>query len=135
MKSSARIAAKLTQKRRELVEKTAAQHQSRQHAVTELEKQTSITATKHADAESALKKAEEASRDALDALGGLFSALPNAKDEFTADAAVFRDTFVAATKSCGEIQEQLGGLIIRPFGSKCDHRAAGRGNDQGDVTR
>ncbi len=105
-----RDAAKLTQKRRELVEKTAAQHQSRQHAVTELEKQTSITATKHAVSESALKKANEASRDALVALGGLFSALPNAKDEFTAGAVMFRDTFVASTKSCGEIQEQLDGV-------------------------
>ena len=109
---AARIAAKLTQKCRELVEKTAAQYQSRQHAVIELEKQTSITAARHADAESALKKAEGASRGALDALGGLFRALPNAKDEFAAGAAVFRDTFVASTKSCGEIQEQLGRLTI-----------------------
>ena len=46
-----RDAAKLTQKLRELVEKIAALHQSRQHAVTELEMQTSITATKHADSE------------------------------------------------------------------------------------
>lgn len=106
-----RAAAKLTQKRRELVEKSAAQHQSHQNAVTDLEKQTSITATKHADAESSLKKVDETWRDAINALGGLFSALPNSKDEFTAAAAAFRDTFVAATKSCGEIQEQLGGLM------------------------
>ena len=105
-----RDAAKLTQKRRELVEKIVAQHQSRQHAVTVLERQTSITAAKHAVSESTLKKADEASRDALAALGGLFSALPHAKDELTAGASVFRDTFVASTKSCGEIQEQLVGL-------------------------
>ena len=105
-----RDSAKLIQKRRELVEKVTAHHQSRQHAVTELEKQTSITATKHAESEPALKKADAASRDALAALGGLFSALPNSKEEFTADAAVFRYTFVASTKSCGEIQEQLDGL-------------------------
>ena len=105
-----REAAKLTQKRRELVEKIAAQHQSLLHAVTELEKQTSITATKHANSESTLKKADEAWRDASAALGGLFSALPNAKDDFTADGAEFRDAFVASTKSCGEIQEQLDGL-------------------------
>ena len=110
---SHRDAAKLTQKRRELVDKIAAQHQSRQHAVTELEKQTSITATKLADSESALKKADKVSRDALVALGGLFSALPNAKDDFTADGAEFRDAFVASTKSCGEIQEQLDGLTTK----------------------
>ena len=105
-----RVAAKLTQKRHEIVEKVAEQYQSRQHSVTELEKQMSITATKHADCESGLKKADETLRDALAALGGLFIALPNSNDEFTADAAVFRDTFVASTKSCGEIQEQLGRL-------------------------
>ncbi len=108
-----RDAAKLTQNRRELVDKIAAQHQSRQHAVTELEKQTSITAAKLADSESALKKADEASRGALAALGGLFSALPNAKDDFTANGAEFRDAFVVSTKFCGEIQEQLDGLTTK----------------------
>ncbi|MBC7964279.1 MAG: AAA family ATPase [Fuerstia sp.] len=102
-----RVAAKLTQTCRERVDKIAATHQSLQHAVTELEKQTSITATKHAGSESVLKKADETSRDALAALSGLFSALPTAKDEFTADAAGFRDTFITSTRSCGEIQEQL----------------------------
>ena len=108
-----RDAAKLTQKCRELVGKIFAQHQAIQHAVTELEKQMSITATKHASSESALKKADDASRDALVALGGLFSALPNAKGEFTADAAVFRVTFMASTRSCGEIEEQLDGLTTK----------------------
>lgn len=105
-----RDAAKLTQKRRELAEQVTARQQSNQHAVTKLEKQTSITATRHAESESALKKADAVLRDALDALGGLFSALPNAKDDFTGDAEVFRNTFVASTKSCAEIQEQLNGL-------------------------
>jgi len=105
-----RDAAKLTQQRRELVEQITAQHQARQHAVTSLERQVSITATKHADSESALMKADEALRNALSTLGGLFSALPDAKDAFTAGAAVFRDTFLASAKSCGEIQGQLDGL-------------------------
>lgn len=105
-----RDAAKLTQDRRELVEKIAAQHQLRQRAVTELEMQTSITASKHEESEAALKRANVTSRDALAALGGLFSALPNAKDEFTVGAAVFRDKFLVSTRSCGEIQEQLDGL-------------------------
>ena len=112
-----RVAAKLIHERRKLVERIAAQLQSRQHAVTELEKQTSITATKHADSDSALKKADEASRDALGALGGLFSALPHAKDEFATDAAVFRETFMASTKSCGQIQEQLDGLTTNLLAS------------------
>ncbi len=107
-----RAAAKLTQKCRESMEKLKTQHQMRQHAVTELETQTSITATKHGSIESALKRADAALLDAWNALGGLFSGLPNSKDEFTADAAVFRDTFVATTRTCGEIQEQLSALTM-----------------------
>ena len=110
---SQRDAAKLTQRRRELLADIAAQHQSCQQAVTKLATQTSITATKHTESETVLKKADESSRDALAALGGLFSALPNAKDDFTADGAVLRDTFVAATTSCGEIQEQLHELTTK----------------------
>jgi exonuclease SbcC len=105
-----RAAAKATQKCREVVGKLAAQNQSRQNAVNDLEKQVSITAAKHADCEAAVKKSERSLSDALDALCGLFSALPNSQDGFTTDAVVFRDTFVASTKSCGELHEQLGGL-------------------------
>lgn len=108
-----RDAGKLTQQQRYLAENARKQLQTQQTDFAKLETQHTVTQTRHAAAESSLKKSEDQLRDATSALGGLFSALPNAKEDFAANAVAFRNSFAAAAKSCEDIQEELSGLSTR----------------------
>ena len=108
-----RDATQLTRERRKLAEEISRRLQTLKSDFTNLEKQHSVTQERYSAAELSWKNSEGQLRDATSALGGLFSVLPSAKEDFTASAAVFREAFAASTRTCADIQEQLTGLSSR----------------------
>jgi len=102
-----RGATKLTQKRRKTAEDAAGKLRTQQQFVNDLEKQHGVTNTKHATTEFTSQKSEERWRDAMVALSGLFSELPNASEHFAADPQKFRDSFAESTRTFADVQQQL----------------------------
>lgn len=97
----------LVQECRKQVDMIREQQQSVQQQLSEQEKTCEVLHSQHA---SAVKDREKAARDlqtATDALGGLFSSLPNSKERFTADSKQFRETFQSSVEHCGRIDQEL----------------------------
>ncbi len=108
-----RDATKLTQKRRKLADEASSQYQSRRQSVVGLEQKYGIMSTEHTAVETALQKSDERWRDAEASLGELFIAIPNAREDFSTDAAAFRAKFVESTGTCEGLQGQLAGLSAK----------------------
>ncbi|MEZ6130330.1 MAG: AAA family ATPase [Planctomycetaceae bacterium] len=77
-----------------------------QQKLAERETQCEVLRTRHAAAETACARAGLEFHNARDALGGLFSGLPNSKELFAADADTFRAQFEASTNQCRRMAEE-----------------------------
>jgi len=107
---SHREATKEAGKRRKAAEESARNLQTQQQLVNKLENQHIVTSTQHANSEMSERTSQERLSDAMIALSGLFSDLPNASEDFAADASKFRDTFADSARTLADIQEQLSGV-------------------------
>lgn len=109
--SRLRTATRKVETCRQEVESIRGNLETQRETLASQEKNYEVLQTRIDSAVSDFQKAGTELQSATDALGGLFSGLPNSKDEFAADPILFRKNLETAVNECRRIDSELATVL------------------------